>query len=183
MPSVILDPGTRSPGKLALVYGNPAVIHQLAVNFINGVDLNDSSAIRVDANELASTVAIVLPNTETIQGFKVLSPTGVNLYQESFGVPYVGSHVAVAGYPQFYSPSLTIPGNGVPTSLTTGSGRTKVVVFARHAYAFTAGEKRITAIPDLPLSQFIDNLHTNLRYFADFYGQHAEPAGYVDVQF
>ena len=182
MPTTILAPITRSPGKLAIDYHYGSVEHQVSVNFIDGVDLNDISTIQIDADHLADQLEGVLPPTATWGGFRVLTPQGATLYRGSLSSTHVGTHGTDPGMRAYYSPTLRIMGRGAPTNVFQGSGSTYVELFVRNAYAFQPGDKRFVGV-DAALTAFITDLRTYLRYFADFYGQHADPTGDVFVQF
>jgi hypothetical protein len=180
--AIITAPPTLSPGKLALVYNYLSITHQASVNFVNGVDLDDIASIQTDAETLATYTGEVLPAPARITGYKVLSPTGQVLYRGSFSGPVLGSHGSDPGFPAFYSPTLKIMGRGAPTTLLTGSGHCSYLLFTRNAYPFVVGEKELPVF-DTPLAALMTQLNTNLRVWADFYGQHADTTGEVFTQF
>lgn len=88
----------------------------------------------------------------------------------------------VSGMRAYFSPTLRIMGRGAPTNVFQGSGVTYVELFVRNGYDFFPGDKLYTIV-DAGLNAFVADLRTYLRYFADFYGQHADPTGEVFVQF
>ena len=182
MPTTINAPITRSPGKLAIDYHYSSIDHQVSVNFIDGVDLNDISTIQIDADHLADALEPVLPNSAQWAGFRVLTPQGQTLYRGSLSSSHVGTHSTDPGMRAYNSPTLRIMGRGAPTNVFQGSGMTYVELFTRNAYSFFPGDLRFTTA-DASLAAFINDLRTYLRYFADFYGQHADPTGDVFVQF
>jgi len=176
-------PLTRSPGKLALFYTDGVINHRMAVNYINGVDVSDVPACRGDANALAALFADVLDTSQSITAWGILSNEGATLFTEPFSPAIGGGHSIASGMRAYLSSSLTIPGLGVPTSILAGSGHTLVRWFPLGSYAFAPSTKAINPGTDTELQNFYDNLDTNLRYFADYYGQHANTMGRVDVQF
>ena len=180
--TVINAPGTFSPGKLALSYSVNGFTHQCSVNFIDGVDLNDISTIAIDADHLSDLVVDLLPANGRIYGYKVLSPTGQTLYASSFASVKTGTHPQAGQFPPFNSPTIKILGRGVPTNVLLGSGVTSLMIFTGWAYGIIPDEKYISN-PDAPLAALIADLDSYLRYWADFYGQHADTTGRVAVQF
>lgn len=176
-------PSTRSPGKLAIMYNNTLTRHQAVVNFITGVDIEDVATIRTNADALGEIIKACLTNTETLTGFRILASDGSRLYEENFASAKVGTHAVATGVPAYYSATVTIPGNGVPTLLAAGSGRTIFRLFTRNAVAFPIGGKYLATPVDAAFVALQNHLKTNLRYFADFYGQHADPSGVFACQF
>ena len=180
--ATILAPITRSPGKLAIDYHYGSVTHQVSVNFIDGVDINDISTMQIDADHLADQLDNVLPPSAVYTSWRLLSPTGQTLYRAGLSTTHSGAHGTQPAMAPFFSPTLRIMGRGAPTSVLDGSGTTYVELFVRNAYTFLPGDKRL-GYSDAPLVAFIGDLRSYLRYFADFYGQHADPTGDVFVQF
>lgn len=180
--TTILAPPTLSPGKLALEYQLGSILHQCSVNFIDGVDLNDETTIAIDALHLANLVKTVLPVTMDIIAWKVLSPEGQTLYVQSFASAIGGTHGTDPGLRAYLSPTIKILGKGVPTNVLQGSGRTSLMIFVSNAYTVLPGEKYLPVI-DSPLQDLMDDLNSYLRYWADFYGQHADTTGRVACQF
>lgn len=177
----LIDPGTRSPGFLTLVYTTAGRQHEASVRFINGVDLNDVSTIRTNATDLANQVKTVLPVGSTISAWRIKSPTGVRLYEEAFSPVIAGLHAA--GGTASVSSTLTITGKGVPVTLEKASGQTRFVLYTGNAYVPPAGARYIASSTDASLLNLVALLHSNLRYYADYYGQHAEPRSTVQVQY
>jgi hypothetical protein len=182
VPTVIAAPPTLSPGKLALVYDMSGVPHQASVNFIDGVNVNDITTIAADAQTLAGFVGAVLPDTCNITGFKVLSPEGLTLYAAALSSNVVGTHTTNPGMPEYASPTIKIMGHGAPVSLFSGSGHCSLMLFTSNAYTLVPNSKQLNAF-DGPLLALMGHLNSNLRYWADFYGQHADTTGKVFVQF
>lgn len=180
----ILAPITRSPGKLSLIYSNNRVVHRSGVNFIDGIDIEDVVAIRADATELAEATMEVLPVTEVITAWQIHNADGVRLYTENFATPFAGQHGNVGSGTPYYSISLAIPGRGAAVTVAGGSGGTIYRLYTRQAYLPVAGERFLLAGQiDGALSQLVGTLNGNLRYYADFYGQHADTSGTFPVQF
>lgn len=180
--STILAPPTRSPGKLAIMYRLGSIVHQASVNYIDGVDLNDIPSIQIDADHLASFIIPVIPATFYAFGWKLLSPQGQTLYASSLSSPGPGTHATNPGMPAYRSPTLKIMGKGAPVDVTEGSGRCSLMLFVSNAYNITPGEI-VNPAPDVPLQNLMSDLDSYLRYWADFYGQHADTTGVVNVQF
>lgn len=175
------DPGTRSPGFLTLVYSHAGDNHEASVRFINGVDLNDVTAIRTDASNLAAAVKVVLPPTCVINAWRIKDPNHVRLYEEAFSPTIAGTH-ATSGN-DWRSSTCTITGKGVSTGVTVASGQCRLELFTGHAHQPIAGEKFFLASSDASWNTLVTLLHTNLRYWADYFGQHAEPRQAITVQF
>lgn len=180
--TTILAPPTRSPGKLALLYRLGSIAHQASVNYIDGVDLNDINTIQIDADHLNDLVQAVLPSTFTTYGWKLLTPEGQTLYASSLNSPGPGTHGTNPGMPAYRSPTLKIMGKGAPTNVLTGSGRTSFMLFVSNAYNLVPGQQ-VNLSPDTQLQALMTDLNSYLRYWADFYGQHADTTGLVQVQF
>jgi hypothetical protein len=178
----IAAPTTRSPGKVAIDYRYGGVTHQVSVNLINGVDINDISTLQIDADHLADQLEPVLPAPATWSGWRLLSPSGQTLYRAALSSVHVGTHGTNPSMPAYFSPTLKIMGRGAPTSVLAGSGMTYVELFVRSGYTFNPGD-HVLGYSDAALDSFIADLRTYLRYFADFYGQHADPTGDIFVQF
>lgn len=175
------DPGTRSPGKLCLVYTSAGRQHECSVRFINGVDINDIATIRTNATTLAGLVKAILPVAASITAWRVKDPAGTRLYEEAFSPVIAGTHNAT-GNP-WVSATLTITGKGVPIDLAHASGQCRFVVYTSNSYQWAAGARYVASSQDASLQALVDHMHSNLRYFADFFGQHAEPRSTVQVQF
>lgn len=180
--TVILAPPTRSPGKLAIMYRLGSIIHQASVNYIDGVDLNDIPSIQIDADHLASFCIPILPPSFYVYGWKLLTPEGQTLYASSLTSPGPGIHGTNISMPAYRSPTLKIMGKGAPVDVTEGSGRCSFLLFTSNAYMITPGEI-VNISPDVPLQNLMNDFDTYLRYWADFYGQHADCTGIVNVQF
>lgn len=176
-----VDPGTRSPGKLYLIYSVDGLTHRAGLNFIDGVDIEDISAARADATAFAAVFKGVIPTTASISGWGV-APAGMSVgYEEPFSPVIAGTH-ATSG-PAMHSRTGTMSGNGVATTVAGAKGKTRLVFVGSNAFPPVPGLKKITNSTDASLVALANYLHTNLRMFADFYGQHAEPKTYITVQF
>jgi hypothetical protein len=175
------DPGTRSPGFLTLVYSHAGDNHEASVRFITGVDLNDVSAIRTDATNLAAAVRAVFPGSCTINAWRIKDPNHVRLYEEAFAPTLAGTHAAAGT--DWRSITYTVTGKGVATGVTVASGQTRFELFTGNFKQPAAGDKFILASADTALAALVSLFHTNLRYFADYFGQHAEPRSAVTIQF
>ena len=175
------DPGTRSPGSLYLRYNVGIDQHICAVKYINGVDIQALTPARADAVALATKLKDCLPlNNSSIVAWGLKDANGSPAYEEVFTTPYGG---AKNGAGQMYaSLTLTIPGLGVPTTVGGAKGKTRFVWFCGGAYLAPIRSKLYTPIP-AEINAVIELLHSNLRYFADFYGQHAEPKARVTVEY
>ena len=175
------DPGTRSPGKLALVYTTAGRQHEASVRFLTGVDINDITTIRTNATTLAGLVKAVLPVASQITAWRIKDPNGLRLYEEAFSPVIAGTHSASGN--AWVSTTITITGKGVPIDLAHAAGQCRFPIYTSNAYAFGAGTRFINSNFDASLQALVDHMHSNLRYFADFFGQHAEPRSTVTVQF
>ena len=175
------DPGTRSPGFLTLVYSHAGDNHEASVRFINGVDLNDVTSIRTDANNLAAAVKAVLPSTCVINAWRIKDPNHVRLYEEAFSPTIAGTHTASGN--DWRSFTATVTGKGVSTGVTVASGQCRLELFTGSAHQPAAGEKFFLASGDTGWSALTTLLHSNLRYWADYFGQHAEPRQAITTQF
>jgi len=180
--SIISAPGTRSPGKVAIVYHYPNIEHQVSVNLIDGVDINDLSTLQIDADHLADELELIMPPSATWSAWRLLSPTGQVLYRAALSNSHVGTHATDPGMIAYYSPTIKIMGRGAPTSVLQGSGTTYFEVFTRNAFRFDIGQTNINTV-DANLAAFMADLNAYLRYWADFYGQHADTTGDVFCQF
>lgn len=175
------DPGTRSPGHLYLMYSVGGYIHRISLALVNGVDIEDVAALRTDAAAFADVFKGVLGGDSSILAWGV-APTGMSTgYEEPFSPAIVGTHASSS--PTYYSLTLTMSGNGTATSVGGAKGKTRVVWFTGGTLHPTAGTKQIPNTAEAPFVALANWLHTNLRCFADFYGQKAEPKSYVTCQF
>jgi len=176
----MIDPGTRSPGKLVLVYTAAGRQHEAGVHLLNGVDLNDITTLGTNAASLAAVVKAVLPAASTITAWRIKDPAGTRLYEAAFSPVIAGTHAASST--AWVSATLTITGKGVPVDITKATGQTRFVLYTSSAYGINPGVRFLNSNTDTALQALVDHFHSNLRYFADFYGQHAEPRATVQVQ-
>lgn len=177
-----VDPGTRSPGSLYLVYTNGGYNHRCSAHFVDGVDIEDVAAARTDANAFAAAFKQVIPSEATILAWG-LHAAGTSIgYEEPFSPTIPGTHAASAplGY---YSLTATMSGNGVATTVSGAKGKTRFVWFPGKAFSVAPGIKQYANSVDAGLVALANFFHTNLRLYADFFGQHAEPKAYITVQF
>ena len=175
------DPGTRSPGKLGLLYGTFGHNHVCAIHFVTGTDINGVSAIRTEAAAFAAALKQVLSPDTVITGWRIILPGGSTGYEEAFGTPINGTHSASGtGYASY---TLTLSGLGVPTSVGGSKGKTRVVWFPWNAFPPGSLVKQLAVSGDAGLTALKNYLHASTMCFADFYGQHAEPHAWATVQF
>jgi len=175
------DPGTRSPGRLVLLYNTFAHNHQAGAHFVTGTDLTAISAIRTEANAFAAAFKQVLSPDTNITGWRIVMPDGTTGYEELFSPAIPGTHSASGtGYVSY---SVTLSGLGVPTTVGGARGKTRVVAFTWNAFPPGGGVKQYAVSGDTGLTALSNYLHSSLKVWADFYGQHAEPHSWATVQF
>jgi len=175
----LTDPGTRSPGNLFLAYTLNAIQHKVKVRYITGVDMEDVSAARGDADAFAAVFKACLSNSESIGGWGLSDPAGLELYSEPFSPVIVGTIGASA---VSNSHTITLSGLGVPTGVGGAKGKTRVMIFEGGVINSAMGVKTSLVAAHAGLTGLQAWLHSNLRCFADYYGQHAEPKTYVTHQ-
>lgn len=180
--SIILAPGTLSPARLALKYAYRTVRHQVSVNVLAGVNVNNLTVMRAAAIELAVATQGVLNSDHIIDGWAILTHEGQSLYEESFASVYVGTHGSSPGMPDYYSPTVKVLGKGRNSGLNTGTGRTSYVLFTGSTYPVPAGSKYLSG-PDTALLALIDVLNNSDVVWADYFGQKANYSGRIAVQF
>src|SRR3569832_1479757 len=180
----LVDPGTRSPGKLVLEYTSDGVEHTTGLHAVSDVDLNDIATIRTDAEQFAGTIKLILHFMATITGWKVTDPGGATLYAAAFSPPVAGIHPDGSDAGHWRSATLTILGKGAAIGVGSASGRTSLRIYTSAAYGLPKGAKYLPLPNDATLNNVLDWLATGtLRWFADFYGQHADPTGRKTVQY
>jgi hypothetical protein len=179
----LTDPGTRSEYKLVLFYSDTDVVHQVGVNAVVGLNPDPIDPVRTDAEDLAALVAACLPNSRDVVSWALQDPTGLTLWAEAFPTPYSGTHGTSPSLPDYRSTTVNILGKGNPVIIGGASGRVGFRLFTGNAYFWPSGAKYLSTPVDLPMGSLIGWLNSNLRWFADFYGQHADTTGLVAVQF
>src|SRR3569832_1285793 len=93
----LVDPGTRSQGKLVLEYTSDGVEHTTGLHAVSDVDLNDIATIRTDAEQLTSTIKLILHFMATITGWKVTDPGGAARGAGAGAPPGAGGRPGGAG--------------------------------------------------------------------------------------
>lgn len=178
---MVTDPGTRSPGKLILWYLAFGNEHRVSVNYIAGTDIEDITACRADATDFANALKVCMESNRSITAWGI-QPAGDPVgYREAFTTPIAGTHAASgAGYNSW---ELTLSGNGVSLGVGSATGKTHVSWFPGAVLSNSGGTKQFAVSGDAGLTALSAWLHTNLRCFADYYGQHAEPKSYATCQF
>lgn len=170
----LTDPGTRSPGRLAIGYQTAAIEHRSACWGIHGLDLDSSlTLIRGDANVFATALMACCPNTSFAHTWYILNPDGVELYSENFEAAIVGS--ATPPDPSYTSQSIeiTATGKGTPPLITTALGVTRTSVFTGYlAVAFELSKDFVVA-PDGVGWTLLQFLRESVRWGCDRFGQKA----------
>lgn len=178
-----VDPGSRSPGHLFLQYNDRGLDHTCSVALVDGVDIQLVTALETDATELAGYVAACLPPSCTITGWGVRPAGGGPTYTALFDPALPGTHSFDASFPAFYSATVTVMGRSAGTGVGAARGNTRIVLFTSNAYVLTPGELVMTGVLPAAIASLMFGLSSSTRYFADSYGQKADPTGRVTVQF
>jgi hypothetical protein len=177
------DPGTRSPGSLVLFYTDRGHDHSCSVALVAGVDINGVAALRTDATALASLVAALLPNNRSIVAWGIKPKPAGSSYREAFGTPFPGTHGTDSGTTDFFSFTWSIMGRAAGTGVGAARGSTRMVLHVGNIHVIGAGDLIYTGATDAALTALTAALSASTRFYADYYGQKADPTGRVTVQF
>lgn len=169
----VTDPGTRSPGKIVLLYNNGLNDHLIGANFVGEVFPSDISDIRTEAEAFAAVVAHLLLPSGFVNAWRVTDPVGGNLYEESFDPPVEGTTTPDPDLLISQSFSLTSTGKGQAPSFGVKKGNTRTVLFPGYYNPANWGETYIDASSDNYDDAIVDFLGDSTLIGADFYGQKA----------
>lgn len=177
------DPGTRSPGALVLFYNDRGYEHSCSVALVAGVDIDGVAALRSDATALAPLVAALLPNNREITGWGIRPKPSGSSYREAFTTPFTGTHGTDSGTTDFFSYTWTIMGRSAGTGVGAARGTTRMVLHVGNIHVIGAGDLIYTGGADAALTALLAAIVASTRFFADYYGQKADPTGRTTVQF
>lgn len=120
------QPATISPGKLNLSYVAGALRHNLSSYIIEGVAIDDASAMRTEAEAMANAWATMMGDTCTIESWRITNLDGVTLHEEALTTPVTGLLVLLPSQSS-QSASFSLTGKGNPAfGLKQGQTRTEV---------------------------------------------------------
>jgi hypothetical protein len=163
-----------------LAYSGGGIQHKAKLKYIDGVDIEAVSACRADATAFANVFKALIQGLMLIDGWGLEDPTGTVIYSEPFTPAISGTG---SGSFSSLSHTITLSGLGVPTGVGSAKGKTRVVVFDGGHLVSGTGVKESNVASDAGWAAFSSWLHSNLRCFADYYGQHAEPKTYLTHQY
>lgn len=174
------QPSTTSPGFLQLVYTTNSLPHVVRQRVLSGVDITDPSVMGVEAtNWLSKVIATCLP-VVTFQGWKVLNPSGIELYGGTFVTGNVGTKSA-SGALLSDSATEDIVGRGSPAP-GLAQGNTRHMIFSGEYPGGVPGPS--FPIPGSgPFFDLLTFLNTSVIIGADSYGTKAVFLSKVDMQF
>jgi hypothetical protein len=174
-------PATTSPGKLKLLYTSGVLQHEVGTNFGDSVDLTVIPPIRTEATALANVVKAVIPNTCTIDAWKITDPAGVTLYEEVFSPAITGTFTPAVGAVQSESASIAANGKGAP-AVGFRAGQIKYTIFPNwFSPSYWEGPHVLPALIT-GWQALIDFLNASTLTGCDFYGSPGQWRSYLDTQ-
>ena len=179
----LVEPATRSPGYLVLVYGTSTRKHKTGMRLVDGVDLDNEVLLRSKATEWSVALGGILPVTQTVTDWELHDENHIRLYNEPLGAVVIGSHGSSGnGTVAQYSRTLAFSGAGVGPTVHTQRGQWIGRVFVGEAFAWLAGQKFYHKDDDAAVAalwQFYEDCTIGP---ADYYGQHVEMRVLCPVQ-
>lgn len=179
----LTDPGTRSSGKLVMMYvGLNAIEHLAGANLLSTADIEDIAVQRVAANSFATALRTCLTNVSYIHSWRLTDPDGTVLYEEAFDPVITGNATAPTGSIAAQSATITATGRGTSNVLANKRGSTRTVVFPSIFVPSLWLEKQIIPSGSEFGGTLITHLDSSNNHGADFYGQKATYKEYVLLQ-
>jgi len=176
------DPGTRSPGKLRVLYTVNGREHQSSAWFKQPNDFSDIPTIRSEAEDFANALMATCVVGSNAHDWEIVDPTGVQLYTEPFSAPIVGTITPSGSVGPADSVSLSTIGKGVPPTIGNAFGNTRTFVFTGFYDTADWGNSILTPADNGYTSDLRDFLDGSTVVGADFFGQGAEYGVNYNVQ-
>lgn len=174
------QPSTTSPGFLELTYTAGTITHKVRQRVVAGVDITDPIVMGTEANDWAATLAAVLFDDQNIVSFRVLNPSGIELYTGTFTPTTVGT-LPSAGVQAAQSFSHDIVGRGNPGG-GLAQGNTRHMWFQSHWPAAFTDARYVFPDPGV-YADLRDFLNNSVIIGADIYGSKAIFVSYSNLQF
>lgn len=181
-----IDPGTRSPGRLVLVYVDNAfsIRHSMGWHFIAGAVITDIVNIRIEANRLAVLAGKCVTSDYTFVDWEIRTPDGNLFYTEPLSPIQVGSHGQATGALRWRSQTLDFEGHGQPGVPGGCHGRISFKMFIGGALLYGVGQKTFAISGDAQMDAFrVTGLNASTWVPADYFGQQGDILPTANVQY